>query len=65
MAKIKMLVELRDVYDGYSVTVYEDGTMENRWDEMVEKFPGGPVWREKQRLTQEWIDAQKEEQNGE
>ncbi len=61
MAKIMMFVELRDVYDGYSVAVYEDGTMENRWDAMVERFPDGPVWKDRQRKTQEWIDAQKEE----
>lgn len=55
--KVMMLVELHDVYDGYSVTIYEDGTMENRWDAMVKKFPESPVWREKQMLTQEWIRA--------
>lgn len=27
-----LYIELQGVYDGWSVVVYEDGTMHNRWD---------------------------------
>lgn len=29
--KIAYLIEIPEIYDGFSITVYEDGTMENRW----------------------------------
>jgi hypothetical protein len=28
---IAMLIELQGVYDGWSIALYEDGTMVNRW----------------------------------
>ena len=42
---ISHLIELRGVYDGYSIIVYKDGTMKNRWA----SAHGGPAvgyeWR--------------------
>ena len=29
--KIDHLIELRGVYDGWSIAVYADGTIKNRW----------------------------------
>ena len=33
MLRIDHLIELRGVYDGWSIAVYTDGTMRNRWAE--------------------------------
>ena len=33
MNNIDHLIELRGVYDGWSIAVYQDGTMRNRWAE--------------------------------
>lgn len=31
MSKVDHLIELRGVYDGWSIAVYKDGTIHNRW----------------------------------
>lgn len=36
---LRMLIELRGIYDGWSVALLEDGTMLNRW----EREGGGPI----------------------
>lgn len=39
--EVSHLIELRGVYDGWSVAVYEDGTRANRWvDESGIPYPG-------------------------
>ena len=31
--EVKLFIELREVYDGWSIAVLEDGTAHNRWPE--------------------------------
>lgn len=38
-APVKTLIELRGVYDGWSIALLEDGTMLNRW---AREGGGGP-----------------------
>lgn len=54
---IEMLIELPGVYDGVSVYQMKDGTYVNRWDAVLEQYPGdvGVEWRRAR--AQEWIEA--------
>lgn len=41
MDQVDHLVELRGVYDGWSIAVYTDGTIHNRWaDSKGQPHPG-------------------------
>ena len=51
---IAMLIELPDVYDGWSVKMLMDGALVNRWDK--DQYP----WRYAE--AQKWIDSQNEEE---
>ena len=55
------LIELRGVYDGWSVQVLMDGTLVNRWldPETGEAYPG---YERRAEITQAFIDG--EESNG-
>ena len=45
MSKVACLIEIRGIYDGWSVAQMQDGALINRWDEEDRRH--GP--------TQEWI----------
>ena len=51
---ISYLIELRDVYDGYSIIVYKDGRIRNRWAD----DEGGPAigYERRWRLTEDAIN---------
>lgn len=44
--QVDHLIELRGIYDGWSVAMLADGTMHNRW----------PPEHRRHRPTQDWID---------
>lgn len=52
MSKIAGYIELRHIYDGWSVGLTEDGSLVNRWEDRQDEFP------ERFEATQEWINAQ-------
>ena len=53
--KVKALVEIRGVYDGWSYILYEDGSMKNRWDPVQDP--------RRYSLTQEVINQQMKDNN--
>lgn len=58
MNNIDHLIELRGVYDGWSIAVYQDGTLRNRWAEQ----DGSPMagyerrWRATEDAIAEMLD---------
>lgn len=52
---IDHLIEIRGVYDGYSVIVLKDGTWVNRW-------AGVPGYERRAAATQEYIEANRDKQ---
>lgn len=38
MAQVEMLIEIRGIYDGWSIAKMKDGTYRNRWDENDRRF---------------------------
>ena len=48
-SEIDHVIEIRGIYDGYSITVLKDGTVINRW-------AGVPGHEERAARTQEYID---------
>lgn len=53
---VSALIELRGVYDGWSVAALRDGTLVNRWaDEEGKAVPG---YERRWKLTQHFIDHQ-------
>lgn len=44
------LIELKHVYDGWSIAVTEGGRLVNRWENVQDEFP------ERFEATQEWIN---------
>ena len=47
------LIEIREIYDGWSVAKLPDGTLINRWDKGTRRYVA----------TQQWINMVKGEQN--
>lgn len=54
---IELLIELPGVYDGVSVYQMKDGTYVNRWDAVLEQYPGDLGVERKRAMAQEWIEA--------
>lgn len=52
--QIDYLVELRGVYDGWSIAVYTDGTLKNRWANDAGDGPG-PGHERRWKATEEAI----------
>jgi hypothetical protein len=46
------LIELRHIYDGWSIEVLGNGTLRNRWEYQQDEYP------ERFEATQEWINAE-------
>lgn len=62
MSETAYLVEIRGVYDGWSVEVRTDGTMRNRW-----ATPDGtPIegYERRWRATDDWINERVKENGG-
>ena len=51
--QVVQLIELLGVYDGWSVAVMRDGSLQNRWE------PGDRRWAP----TQQWIENANAEEN--
>ena len=50
--QIDHLIELRDVYDGWSIAVYTDGTIKNRWANDAGDGPE-PGYERRWRMTED------------
>lgn len=57
-ADIDRLVEYPDVYDGYSVTVWMDGTWENRWADRTDPSKPAAGYERRYAATQAHIDEE-------
>lgn len=61
--EIDYLIEIRGVYDGWSIAVLKDGTLWNRWanDEQTEAYPG---YKRRYEATRKCIEEMQAERNG-
>lgn len=59
--EIDILIEIPQIYDGYSVIVYKDGTFVNRWASYVEAEPDNALFKRRFEETEKaiklWKDA--------
>lgn len=60
--KINYLIELRGVYDGWSIAVYADGTLRNRWANEDGTAMGGyeRLWEATEKAIAEMLDPSEE-----
>ena len=60
-SEVDLLIEIPEVYDGWSVKVYTDGTIENRWTAALRaaEEPERSIIYKRYRAAQTFIDGYK------
>lgn len=56
MKQVESLIEVRDIYDGWSVAIMKDGRWLNRWKQ-PQWEQSSPTIRGRARRTDEWIHS--------